>query len=89
MKEKITKTFRRVIKTADYETVEVLSSVEKEVEYSTDAERATQITKLRDDATNQLVDDITMICDKLGVSEKRIHVKSNRPMPAALRSTDI
>ena len=85
MKDKVTKTVRRVIKTADYETVEVVNSIEREIEYANDAEYATKVGALRTDAATQVADDLSMVCEKLGVSEKRVFVKSNRPMPDALR----
>lgn len=84
MKEKITKTFRRTIKTADYETIEVINSVEKEIDFSTDAEKSTIISKMREDATQQVADDLNMICDKMGIGEKRVFVKSTKPKPSFL-----
>lgn len=86
MSDKITKTFRRLIKTGEFESVEVINTVEREIDTVTNVPGShqydEQVNYLRDQATDQLVEDYNMICDKLGVSEKRVTVKSNRPRPA-------
>jgi hypothetical protein len=78
MPDKVTKTFRRVVRTGDYETVEVISSMERECSTPEDFDQ------LRQDATEQLVDDLDTILDKLGLEEKRVKVTSKRPRPAGV-----
>jgi hypothetical protein len=78
-KEKVSKTFRRVIKTADYETVEVVNTLEKEVEYANRHERSEQIGALSRRAVDELAVDLNSVCDRLGVSEKRVSAHRGRP----------
>jgi hypothetical protein len=73
--EKISKTFRRVIKTADYETVEVVNMVEHEIEYSSALERLNKMEAMTRQATEELAADLAAVCKKLGVSEKRVSVR--------------
>lgn len=84
MSDKITKTFRRVIKTGEYETVEVISSIEREITDTDKMSYNLRIHELRDEATDQLVEDLNMIVDKLGVSEKRVKVTSPRSRPVGV-----
>lgn len=84
MTEKITKTFRRLIKTGDFESVEVISTDEIVIEYTNDADRDEQISEFSDRLTTQLIEDVNMILEKLGLEEKRVFVKSNRPRPVGV-----
>jgi hypothetical protein len=69
--ERISKTFRRVIKTADYETVEVVNNVEREIEFTSAVERSSKVEAVTQQATEELAADLTAMCKRLGVSEKR------------------
>ena len=86
MSDKISKTFRRLIKTGEFEPVEVISTIEREINTTEHIPGShqydEQVNYLRDQATDQLVDDLNMIVDKLGISEKRVKVTSTRPRPA-------
>jgi hypothetical protein len=73
--EKVSKTFRRVIKTADYETVEVVNTVEREIEYATAHERTDKVEAISREATAELASDLAAVCKRLGVSEKRVSVR--------------
>lgn len=73
--EKISKTFRRVIKTADYETVEVVNAVEREIEYATARERMDKVEAITHEATAELAADLATVCKRLGVSEKRVSLR--------------
>jgi hypothetical protein len=73
--EKISKTFRRVIKTADFETVEVVITVERQIEYATALERMDKVEAITREATAELAADLAAVCKRLGVSEKRGSVR--------------
>jgi hypothetical protein len=73
--EKISKSFRRVIKTADYETVEVVNNVEREIEFTSAVERSAKVEAISQQATDELAADLAAVCKRLGVSEKRVSVR--------------
>jgi len=73
--EKIAKTFSRVMKTAEYENVQVSVTVEREIEFQTAEERAEQVDAMRRQAAEELADDLRAACEKLGVSDKRVLVR--------------
>lgn len=77
--EKISKTFRRVIKTADYETVEVVNNVEREIEFTSATERSSKVESVSQQATEELAADLIAVCKRLGVSEKRVSVRQWQP----------
>lgn len=77
--EKVSKTFRRVIKTADYETVEVVNNVEQDITFDCAMERTQKIDALTRQATEELAADLAALCKRLGVSEKRVSVRQWQP----------
>lgn len=84
MKDKITKTVRRLVSTAQYESVEFVTTKEREIEYINEADRAAAENDLRVQITQDLVSDINYVMDALGLEEKRVFGKSSRPRPSAL-----
>ncbi len=73
--EKIVKTFARVMKTAEYENLQVSVTVERDIQFQSSDERAAQVEAMRRQATEELVDDLRAACEKLGVDSKRVSVR--------------
>ena len=84
---KVTKTVRRLIRTADFESIEVTNTIEKEI--AEDAQREKNLQALREESANILKQDIDYITGVLGISEKRVFVKANKPLPSALANTEL
>lgn len=89
MKDKLTKTVRRLIRTADFESIEITNTVEREVEYSTSSEKVFAESQLRQEVAETLKQDIDYIMGILGISEKRVFVKANKPVPSAIANTEL
>jgi hypothetical protein len=77
--EKISKTLRRVIKTADFETVEVVNNVEREIEFTSAVDRSSKVDAVTRQATEELAADLAAMCKKFGVNEKRGSLRQWQP----------
>lgn len=84
MVERIQRQFRRLVRTGDFESVEVVATIDREIDYTNADDRRIQIQMLMENETDQMVFDLNMVLDKMGCSEKRIMVKSNRPRPTGV-----
>jgi hypothetical protein len=89
MKEHIVKSMKRHIATAQFEWIEFSVNREREIDYTDETERKVQEDKLRTDITAELEGDIEYVMSRLGLQEKRVVVKSDRPKPSALANTEL
>lgn len=88
-KDIITKTIRRLINTASYESVEFTNTITREMSYVNDSERQGQHQKIRDEMEETLKEDISQVMAALGLSEKRAFVRSQNSIPSILKNTDL
>ena len=87
MKATLTKQYSRKISTAQYESLDVISGIEVEVEYRTAAELETASKELAKTAIKQLETDILAAKEILGVQEKRGFTKTaeTKTAPASIK----
>lgn len=86
---RITTTFRRTEKTADFCSVAVDAGFDEEVTYNSEEELDARRKELREKAIAQVIDDINTFKARLGVEEKRVFVKQNQSRPADLKSIGV
>jgi hypothetical protein len=76
--------YKRTIKTGEFQSVTIENGFDEEVTYRTQEELDARRAELRDEAMQQVVDDLKMFLEKLGATEKRVFVKDARANNAAV-----
>jgi hypothetical protein len=79
MKTIVTHKISRKIQTAQFESLEVVSGFEEEVNYESESDLVQKSNAIADRTRQQLTKDLNDVLTMLGVEEKRAFVKSPGP----------
>lgn len=74
---RITASYKRTVKTAEYFSATVENGFDEEVTYNTEEELIARRAELRELAMSQLLEDLELLLAKLGAGEKRVFVKNS------------